>query len=128
MLKKILVFVGVLSLVMGVCYPLHDYCLIINDLYLGFSLLKVYVFHVLAAILIYTMVLLVYSWREDQAAYVFLVGVFIKIGLFVLIFNGTIFQKTQLEIFEKVTLLIPFFGILSLEAVFISKILNQKKV
>lgn len=125
--KQILFFLASLSAFLFGGLIFHEYYLNANQLELSYSLLKVYIFHSLASFIVYILVLLTYNWRSDQAGYVFLVGVFVKTGLFVLIFNASIFQKEQLLMFERVSLLIPFMVILCIEALFVSRILSAKK-
>jgi hypothetical protein len=67
------------------------------------------------------------SWKlPSQAGYAYLASMFLKIGFFVMIFQSTIFSDIELEKFERVSLIIPLFLFLIIEAVAVSRLLNSK--
>ncbi|WP_299713941.1 DUF6168 family protein [uncultured Tenacibaculum sp.] len=125
MIKRILIFTVTLILLFLLSYFTNAY--LVKELTLSFSLLQVYLFHVIAAFIVYGIVEFVASILPNQAGYAYLASIFIKIGLFVLIFNGSVFAKENLSRPERLSLVVPLFLFLITEAVAISKLLNTKQ-
>ncbi|KAB1159011.1 hypothetical protein F7018_07690 [Tenacibaculum aiptasiae] len=93
---------------------------------LSFSLFAVYLFHVIAAIIVYFIVEFIADKMPNQAGYAYLASIFLKIGFFVLIFQASVFANEQLTKPERFSLVIPLFLFLILEAIAVSKLLNSK--
>ncbi|WP_299676154.1 DUF6168 family protein [uncultured Tenacibaculum sp.] len=125
MIKRILLFAVALVLLFVLSYFTNSY--LVKELTISFSLLQVYLFHVIAAFVVYAIVEFVASILPNQAGYAYLASIFIKIGLFVLIFNASVFAKENLSRPERVSLVVPLFLFLITEAVAISKLLNKKQ-
>lgn len=125
MIKRILLFAVALVLLFVLSYFTNSY--LVKELTISFSLLQVYLFHVVAAFVVYAIVEFVASILPNQAGYAYLASIFIKIGLFVLIFNASVFAKENLSRPERVSLVVPLFLFLITEAVAISKLLNKKQ-
>ncbi len=125
MTKRILIFTATLILLFLLSYFANAY--LVKGLLFSFSLLQVYLFHVIAAFIVYGIVEFIASMLPNQAGYAYLASIFIKIGLFVLIFNGSVFAKEELSRPERVSLVVPLFLFLIAEAVAISKLLNNKQ-
>ncbi|WP_299619647.1 DUF6168 family protein [uncultured Tenacibaculum sp.] len=125
MIKRILIFTVTLILLFLLSYFTNAY--LVKELTFSFSLLQVYLFHVIAAFIVYGIVEFVASILPNQAGYAYLTSIFIKIGLFVLIFNGSVFAKENLSRPERLSLVVPLFLFLITEAVAISKLLNTKQ-
>ena len=126
MIKRILRYV---LLAFGICammYFVHDFTLNMRDLYLSYSLLNVYVFNLVASVLIYVMIDLIAEKLPSQAGYAFLASVFFKIGFFVLFFQDTVFAEVRLELYQRLSLIIPFFTFIIIESIAIAKLLNFK--
>ena len=126
MSKRIIIFLLVVLLITTASFLLNNYLLQINDVVLNFSLGTIYLFFAIAAILIYVIVEFVADKMPNQAGYAYLASMFLKIGFFLLIFQDGIFREVPLSKSEKFSLIIPLFLFLALEAVFISKLLNNK--
>ncbi|SEC36026.1 hypothetical protein SAMN04489761_2775 [Tenacibaculum sp. MAR_2009_124] len=126
MIKRIIIFLVVVLIAYIASYLPHFYILQIKQLTLGYSLFSVYGFFVIAAILIYGIVEFIADKMPNQAGYAYLASMFLKIGFFLLIFQNAIFKEAVLTKAEKFSLIIPLFLFLALEAVFISKLLNNK--
>ena len=126
MIKRIIIFLVVVFIAFITSYLSHFYIFQVKQFQLGFSLLSVYSFFGISAILIYSVVELIAYKIPTQAGYAYLASVFLKIGVFLLIFQYSIFNEIALTTSEKFSLIIPFFLFLILEAVFISKLLNNK--
>ncbi|RBW59877.1 hypothetical protein DS884_06510 [Tenacibaculum sp. E3R01] len=93
---------------------------------LSFSLLGVYLFHVVSATIVYLIVEFVADKMPNQAGYAYLASIFLKIGFFVLVFQASVFTNEQLTKPERFSLVIPLFLFLILEAIAVSKLLNSK--
>ncbi|GAB1857961.1 hypothetical protein MHTCC0001_27980 [Flavobacteriaceae bacterium MHTCC 0001] len=121
MIKRITVVIIGLLILCAASYTLHNY---MNTSSLSFSLLSVYGFHALAAILVYITVEAVASKLPNQAGYAYLMMIFIKIGIFVLIFKNTLFSNTNLLFSERIALIIPLFIFLIAETIAVFRLLN----
>lgn len=126
MSKQILRFsVQVMAAFIAVFFS-HQYLLNIKSVTLSYSLMQVYLFYAIAALLVYAVVVIVAKKLPSQAGYAFLAMVFLKIGFFVVLFSSVLFTEARLPMLERVSLIIPFFMFLGLEAIQITKLLNKE--
>jgi hypothetical protein len=124
MVKRIISYLSTVLFVFLIVFYAHKYFLGIKELH--YSLFNVYLFHVVSTVLIYVIVETV-AWKlPSQAGYAYLASIFLKIGFFVMIFQATVFSEIELEKFERVSLIVPLFLFLIIEAVAVSKLLNSK--
>ncbi len=123
MLKRIITVSVILVLLFVITFGLHNY---INNSDLSFSLLNIYSFHAISAIVVYTIVELVASKLPSQAGYAYLMMIFLKIGTFILIFQGSVFLKNDLSLPERISLIVPLFIFLIAEALAVAKLLNSQ--
>ena len=126
MIKRILIYLSVIALVFVVVFFTHQYVLEYKQLVLSYSLLNVYLFNAIVSIIIYGCIELVAEKLPSQAGFAFLACVFLKIGFFVVLFQTTVFPEVKLEMFQRLSLMIPFFLFIIIEAVAIAKLLNSK--
>ncbi|CAM1345460.1 DUF6168 family protein [Tenacibaculum amylolyticum] len=126
MIKRIVLFFAVAIVLFLVTYFSHQYILSANKTVLSFSLSSVYLFHVIAASLIYVIIEFVAEKLPTQAGYAYLASIFLKMGFFVLIFNTDLFGNEALTKPERISLVIPLFVFLITEAIAVSKLLNSK--
>ena len=126
MIKQILLFLGAITLFFAFSYFPHQYFLSLQETTLRFSLFSIYVFHYIATILVYILVSIIAEKMPNQAGYAYLASVFLKLGVFLMIFQSSIFSDEILSKIEKTALIIPLFLFLLIEAVFVSKVLNTK--
>ena len=126
MIKRILYFLTAIVLLFAVSYFPHNYTLQLKETHLSFSLLYVYLFHVIAAIIVYSIVEFVAEKLPNQAGYAYLASIFLKIGFFVLLFQASVFANEQLSKPDRISLVIPLFLFLIVEAIAVSKLLNNK--
>lgn len=110
-------------LLLGVSYAVHSSFLNEN---LFFSLLSIYIFHAVSAVFVYATVEIVSNYLPNQAGYSYLMMMCLKIGAFVLIFQTSVFAKSPLSQVERVSLVIPLFLFLIVEAIVVSRLLNSK--
>ncbi|CAL2080011.1 DUF6168 family protein [Tenacibaculum sp. 190524A02b] len=126
MIKRIFVFLAVVAVVFLTTYFLHNYVLNTKDIQLSFPLLSMYLFNVTACVLIYIIVELVVVPLPNETGYLYLALMMIKLGVFLLLFQGFIFSESGLSKPEKLAILLPLLTFLLIEAGFVSKLLNNK--
>jgi hypothetical protein len=127
MIKRILGYLVVACLAFAITFFIHDYSLNMKNLYLSYSLLNVYLFNFIASVLIYTSIEVLAEKLPSQAGYGFLACVFLKIGFFVVLFQDTVFSEVRLELYQRLSLIIPFFLFIIIESIAIAKLLNSKE-
>lgn len=126
MIKRILVFTLIVFSLLTISFFIHDYTLVSSNIYVSYPLLNVYLFHAIAASIVYIMIEVLAEKLPNQAGYAYLAAIFLKIGLFVLIFQESIMANDSLSKTERISLVVPLFLFLILEAVAVSKLLNSK--
>ncbi|CAA0231728.1 putative membrane protein [Tenacibaculum maritimum] len=126
MIKNIFRFLITIVLFFVISYFSHEYMITSNTPPLSFSLLSLYVFHAFSAVLIYSIVVLISEKLPNQAGYAYLASIFLKIGFFVLLFKASVFANDSLTKIERFSLVIPLFLFLIIEAIGVSKLLNNK--
>lgn len=125
MIKRIVYFIITIIILFILSYSLHQYILQSKEITPTFSLLSIYLFHVVSAIIIYLIVEVVAKYVVSQAGYAYLSSVFLKLGFFVLIFKNPVFTE-DLSKPERISLVIPLFIFLISEALATAKLLNSK--
>lgn len=127
MIKRIITYALIIAAIFLTSYFLHQFILSSLNLAVSYTLLNVYFFHVFATIIVYGIIEYVAEKLPSQAGYAYLTSVFLKIGFFTLIFQSSILSEVKLPLFERVSLIAPFFLFLLIEAIFTSKLLNAKE-
>lgn len=126
MIKRILYLILIVIVLFLVSYSVHEYVLTLKEVNLPYSLLSIYIFHVIATIIIYVSLEFLADNLPNEAGYGYLAFMLLKIGFFLLIFQDTVFGEEKLVKLEKVSLVIPLFIFLATEAIVVSKLLNNK--
>ena len=126
MIKRIVSYLLIVVAVFVVVFFTHQYILDSKQLVLSYSLLNVYLFNAITSIIIYGCIELVSEKLPSQAGYAFLACVFLKIGLFVVLFQATVFSEVKLELFQRLSLMLPFFLYIIIETIGVGKLLNSK--
>ncbi|CAM1358465.1 conserved membrane protein of unknown function [Tenacibaculum soleae] len=126
MIKRILYLILTVIVLFLVSYSVHEYVLTLKEVNLPYSLLSIYIFHVIATIIIYVSLEFLADNLPNEAGYGYLAFMLLKIGFFLLIFQDTVFGEEKLVKLEKVSLVIPLFIFLATEAIVVSKLLNNK--
>lgn len=122
--KRIGIYFVQIIIAFCLVYGVHQSVIAIKNFH--FSLFSVYLFHAIASLFIYLILEAVAYKMANQTGYAYLAAIFLKIGFFVLLFQGTVFAKIELDKLERVSLIIPLFLFLILEAIAVSKLLNLK--
>ncbi|WP_233861561.1 DUF6168 family protein [Tenacibaculum piscium] len=126
MSKRILYFITAVLLLFAVSYFLHTYILKMQEVVLPYSLLSMYLFHVIATSLVYIILEFIADTLPNEAGYVYLASMLLKIGFFVLIFKNDVFTEVKLIQPARISLVVPLFLFLTTEAMGVFKLLNNK--
>ena len=124
MSKRILSYLILLLIAFMVAFFVHSS--VVDSNAYPYSLLNIYLFHVIASALIYLAVEVVFLKLPNQAGYLYLASIFLKIGFFVLLFKDSVMLNDLLTKSAKVSLIVPLFLFLIIEAFGVSKVLNSK--
>lgn len=125
MYKRIGLFFAVVLVTFCVAYFLHNYILQSQQLTLNYSLLLVYLFFVISSLFVYVVIEVLASIIPSQVGYAYLVSMFLKIGVFMLLFGDIFFSDEILEMPQKLAVVIPFFIFLIIEGVGVTRLLNR---
>jgi len=127
LLKIIITYFIVFGVVSGILYPIHQ--LFFNSENINFNIVikESYIFHLLFSLFICVSFQLATLHKKifSQLGFVYLGTLILKIGLYAITFKTTLFNSSILNLFDKISLLIPVFIYLFLEVYFVSKILNR---
>lgn len=125
MKKRIAKFFLIAFALFGITYSLNLFLLEKNNLETLLPILGMYLYHSISGLVVYASIEFVFSKLPDQTGFAFLASVFLKIGFFVLIFSPYIYSDNALQIQDKLSIIVPFFTFLLLEAFFSFKLLNE---
>lgn len=126
-IKRIGVYFLVAVVLFGVGYWANSSIVSYNETQTQLPLLQVYLFHAFFSMIIYVVCELVNIVLPAQVGYAFLASVFLKMGFFVLIFKSSLFGEVELAMFERLSLIVPLFSFLLLEAIALASLLNEEK-
>lgn len=115
-LKRILFYDGLIVLTFILLYFLHNFTLGENSWKAPFSLFSIYLFFSISSLILITSIELLFDFNPTSAAYAFLVGIFLKMGLFMLLFFAKGLAEHNLNFTEKFGILLPLFSFLAIEA------------
>ncbi len=93
--KRILYVVVIILVLLAVAYNLQNY---LTEDNLPYSLQKLYLFHGIAVLIVYLGIELIYDKMPNQIGAAYLTMMFLKIGIFILLFKSTIFTEQDLAI------------------------------
>lgn len=123
LLKRLLVFNGIIVAVAIVMCFIQS---ILFDWNLPFTEVSLYVFFGISSVVIVTGIELLFTVMPNNAGYGFLVGMFVKMGLFMMIFYSKMLELKTILLIDKMFILIPLFVFLFLETLVVSNLLMQK--
>ncbi len=124
MTKRFLKFTVIFISVSILFYISHKYLLSFAGVNLSYKLLNIYLFHFIASFSICAIVEWLSSRLPNQVGYIYLSSIFIKIGVFVLVFKPIIFGVEGLPMSEKFSIVVPMFIYLIIEVVYSGSIMN----
>ena len=125
-LKRILLFNGIALVSLVLFYKLHISLFNDSSWKLNFSLLSVYLFFSIASLVIISVIEILFDVTPANAGYIFLVGIFIKMGLFILIFYSKGLADAKMNVIEKLSIFAPLFLFLLIETLAITTRLKQE--
>ncbi len=124
MTKRFLRFTVIFISVSILLYISHKYLLSFAGATLSYTLLDIYLFHFIASFSICAIVEWLSSKLPNQVGYIYLSTIFIKIGVFVLIFKPIIFGVEDLPMSERFSIIVPMFIYLIIEVIYSGSIMN----
>ncbi len=126
MIKRILIF-SIIVIAIGVLgYFVNNFFIEKSSASLSFSLASIYLFNVIASLLIYIAVEVVVNYLPNETGYLYLGLMLVKFGVFILMYQNAIFSETGLTKPEKISILFPVLTFLMIEAIGVSKLLNNR--
>ncbi|WP_274474187.1 DUF6168 family protein [Mangrovimonas aestuarii] len=126
LLRTVIKNVLLIVVVFAVSFNLHQYLLNNQGTTLAFSLFDIYLFHCIASCLVYSIIELLAMKLPDQAGFGYLATTFVKVGVFVLLFQHSVFDVEVFKMSEKLALVIPLFVFLFVEVYLVARLLNAK--
>ena len=123
LVKRLLVFNGI---IVAVAVIMAVFQSVFFDWNLPFTAVSLYVFFGVSSVFIITGIELLYTVMPNNAGYGFLVGMFVKMGLFMMIFYSKMLELKTIHLVDKMFILIPLFVFLFLETLVVSNLLMQK--
>lgn len=126
MIKRILFYTILVIVIFVITFFTHLSVLNAKSLVLSYELLNVYLFNVVSCLVIYLIMEFMADKLPSEAGYTFLALVFVKMGVFLLIFQSVVFSEIELKMYQRLSLVIPFFLFLIIEAIGVAKLLNSK--
>jgi hypothetical protein len=115
-LKRILIYNSLVLISFCLLYFTHNLVLDVTAWKAPFSLFSIYLFFGICSILLITGIEFLFDVNPTSAAYAFLVGIFLKMGLFMLIFFAKGLAEHPLNFTEKIRILLPLFTFLGIES------------
>jgi len=107
-----------------IMYYCHIYLMHSSDVSLSFRLDQIYYFNVIASLLICLAVEVLSKKLPAQVGFAYLASMFVKIGLFVLLFNELIFKDTFPQV-ERLSIVLPMMIFLIAEAGYAGRLMNK---
>ncbi len=123
LVKRLLVFNGIIIAVAVLMAVLQSSFFSWN---LPFSVVSLYVFFGISSVVIVSGIELLYTIMPNNAGYGFLVGMFVKMGLFMMLFYSKMLELKNILFVDKIYILIPLFVFLFLETLVVTNLLMQK--
>ncbi|MDH5474453.1 MAG: DUF6168 family protein [Cyclobacteriaceae bacterium] len=125
MIRRVSIYFTALAVVFFVTYFFHSYYHEDTGQSLSYSLLDMYFFHAISSLFVYIAVEIINLKFSHQTGYAYLVLVFLKIGFFAIIFSSSLLSEISLNMLDRISIIIPMFLFLTLEAIFCSRLLND---
>lgn len=121
--KRLLVFNGIIAIVAVIMAVLQISFFQWN---LPFSVVSLYVFFGISSVIIISGIELLYTIMPNNAGYAFLVGMFVKMGIFMMAFYSKMLSVKNIHFADKIFILVPLFVFLFLETLVVINLMMQK--
>ncbi len=115
-LKRIVIYNSLVFISFCLLYFTHNLVLDATAWRAPFSLFSIYLFFGISSLILITGIEFLFDFNPTSAAYAFLVGIFLKMGLFMLIFFAKGLADHPLNFTEKIGILLPLFTFLGIES------------
>lgn len=128
MIKKLLLYTGLVAVLFYVTYFLHSYFSDYYNIAYTFNLRDVYLFHAIGSLLLSITFELLYRLSpslRDQIGFIYMGSTALKVMLFFIIFSEILLYSASMSKGIKISLLIPMGIFILFEVVIVVKILNR---
>lgn len=106
---------------------LHVFIIERFNINIHFGVIGVYIYNLIASIALTASVFFLKDKLNESISWVFLSGVFLKIGIFAILYNGIIFKQKILTDNEKYSIVFPMLFFFGIEAYIVYKIILSNK-
>lgn len=127
MIKRVLIFIVATVVVFFTIYFLHKIYVSSKEVVLPFSLQNIYLFQIIATVIVYLIAEFMMLKTPNQAGYFFLMLTMIQFGVFFFFFKEFVFSDSPLSKLGKFSFIIPIFLSLFIEVTAVVKMLNNKE-
>lgn len=124
-IKRIILFNSSILVLFLLGIWLHPYLFGQSTQTPKFSVVGVYTFFAIAASVIITGIELMFDVMSDKVGYAFLIGVFLKLGFFTVLFLAKGLLDKPLAMSERLGIVVPLFLFLIIEVVAVATRLKQ---
>jgi hypothetical protein len=121
---KIMIWFIVIGLLMCL---LHVFVIERFNINVHFGIYGIYLYNLIISIAITSTVFLLKNKLKESISWIFLSGVFLKIGIFAILYNGIIFKEKILTDNEKYSIVFPMLLFFGIEAFIVYKIILLSK-
>jgi hypothetical protein len=106
---------------------LHAFVIKRFNINVHFGIYGIYLYNLIISIAITSTVFLLKNKLKESISWIFLSGVFLKIGIFAILYNGIIFKEMILTDNEKYSIVFPMLLFFGIEAFIVYKIILLSK-
>ncbi|MFN5985177.1 MAG: DUF6168 family protein [Fluviicola sp.] len=106
---------------------LHVFVIERFNINVHFGIYGIYLYNLIISIAITSTVFLLKNKLKESISWIFLSGVFLKIGIFAILYNGIIFKEKILTDNEKYSIVFPMLLFFGIEAFIVYKIILLSK-
>jgi hypothetical protein len=92
---------------------------------LTLGVIGIYAYNVAFSLVLIILVKKYVAKLEENTAWLYFSGLFLKLGIFALLFNGIVFKEQSFSGWEKASVVIPVLIFFAVEAVIVSKIISK---
>lgn len=125
MLKRILIVSLVAPMVSVVLFYAHDTILSSYKIDLTFSLFSSYIFHLVFFVVAVLVIEVIFMLNPAQLGFSYLGVIFTKIGAFMVVFKGVLFEQESLPIETRLSLVLPLLIYILPEALYCARMLKK---
>ncbi|MEM6523076.1 MAG: DUF6168 family protein [Bacteroidota bacterium] len=128
MLKRILLSIAIATVVSMLLFYLHREILSVGAWKLSFSLANSYIFHFIFFLIAVLVIEVVFMLSPAQLGFSYLGVVFVKLGAYIVVFKGVLFDQDVLPMEVRLSLIIPLLLYILPEAMYCARMLKKVDV